>query len=106
LNKTVIIVLGPTASGKTKVAIELAKHFKTEIISADSRQCYKELNIGVARPSERELNEVLHHFIATHSIHEDINAADFEKYALGKVNELFATHDEVVMVGGMVVLSG
>jgi tRNA dimethylallyltransferase len=99
-NKTVIIVAGPTALGKTAVAIELAKHFKTEIISADSRQCFKELNIGVARPSAKELEQVRHHFIASHSISEDINAAAFEQYAIKKVNELFQQHDTVIMVGG------
>ena len=100
MDKTVIIILGPTASGKTTVAIKLAKHFKTEIISADSRQCYKELNIGVARPSQEELNAVPHSFIASHSIHDDINAADFEKYALQKVDDLFLKHDKIIMVGG------
>jgi tRNA dimethylallyltransferase len=99
-NKTVIIVCGPTAVGKTSIAISIAKHFQTEIISADSRQCYKELKIGVARPSSAELEEVPHHFIASHSITENINAAFFEKYALQKVNELFKKRDVVVMVGG------
>jgi tRNA dimethylallyltransferase len=99
-NKTVIIIAGPTAVGKTAVAIELAEHFKTEIISADSRQCIKELNIGVARPSAKELEQVRHHFIASHSISEDINAAAFEQYAIKKVNELFQQHDTVIMVGG------
>jgi tRNA dimethylallyltransferase len=98
--KTVVILAGPTAAGKTRVAIELAKHFKTEIISADSRQCFKELNIGVARPSVNELEKVKHHFIASHSVRDEINAATFEKYALDKVNELFQRHDIVVMVGG------
>src|SRR3982751_5607928 len=99
-NKTVIIIAGPTAVGKTSVAIEVAKRFGTEIISADSRQCYQELNIGVARPSEKELHEVKHHFIASHSIHGKVNAVTFENYALGKVNEIFLTNDVVVMVGG------
>lgn len=98
--KSVIIIAGPTAVGKTAVAIAIAKHFQTEIISADSRQCYKELNIGVARPLAEELQEVKHHFIASHSIHEEITVADFEIYALQKVNELFRQHDVVVMVGG------
>lgn len=98
--KTVIIVSGPTAVGKTSVAISLAKHFHTEIISADSRQCYKELNIGVARPSVAELNEVPHHFIASHSAKENINAAFFERFALQKIDELFQNHDTVIMVGG------
>ena len=100
MNKTVIIVAGPTASGKTSVAIELAKYFNTEIISADSRQCYRELNIGVARPSESQLSEVKHHFIASHSIHDQVNAATFEKYALEKADKIFKEHDVIIMVGG------
>jgi len=99
-SKTVIIIVGPTAAGKTSAAISLAKHFQTEIISADSRQCFKELKIGVARPSEEELKEVRHHFIASHSIRENINAAYFEQYALQKANQLFQKHDIVIMVGG------
>jgi tRNA dimethylallyltransferase len=99
-NKTVIVVVGPTAVGKTAVAIELARHFQTEIISADSRQCFKELNIGVARPSDEELQQVKHHFIATHSIHDEVNAAVFEQYALKKASELFQSHDIIIMVGG------
>jgi tRNA dimethylallyltransferase len=98
--KSVIIVAGPTGAGKTAAAIELAQYFKTEIISSDSRQCYKELNIGVARPSADELNAVPHHFIASHSIHEKMDAAFFEQYALQKVNDLFKNHDTVVMAGG------
>ena len=98
--KTVIIVLGPTASGKTAAAIDLATRYKTEIISADSRQCFQELNIGVARPSPDELKSIPHHFIATHSIHEEVTAASFEQYALTKTAELFIKHDVVVMAGG------
>lgn len=97
---TVIVVAGPTSSGKTAFAIRLAKQLGAEIISADSRQCYKELNIGVARPSPEELNEVPHHFIASHSIAEEVTAALFAEYALQKVNELFAKSKVVVMVGG------
>lgn len=99
-NKTVIIIAGPTAVGKTAVAIRLAKYFETEIISADSRQCFKELSIGVARPSEQELKEVPHHFIASHSVQEELTAATFEQFALQKINELFQVNDIVVMVGG------
>ena len=100
-DKTVIIICGPTAVGKTAVGISIAKHFQTEIISADSRQCFKELNIGVARPSDEELKQVPHHFIASHRIATgNINAAFFETYALQKVNELFKKHDIVIMVGG------
>ena len=98
--KTVIIIAGPTAVGKTTIAIELAKHLQTEIISADSRQCYKELRIGVARPSDEQLSAVPHHFIASHSIKEEVNAITFEQYALEKLGKLFRDHDQVVMVGG------
>lgn len=98
--KTVIIIAGPTAVGKTPVAIEVANHFQTEIISADSRQCYQELKIGVARPSAVELKQVKHHFIASHSIHQKITAAAFEDYALQKAKEIFEKNNSVVMVGG------
>jgi tRNA dimethylallyltransferase len=98
--KTVIIIVGPTAVGKTSVAIALGKYFLTEIISADSRQCFEELKIGVARPSDEELKEIPHHFIASHSIRENINAAFFEQVALQKAEELFKTHDIIIMVGG------
>jgi len=98
--KTVIIICGPTAVGKTSVSIGLAKHFHTEIISADSRQCFRELKIGVARPPDEELEEVPHHFIASNSIKENINAAFFEQFALQKAEELFKTHDIIFMVGG------
>ncbi len=100
MTPTVYIVLGPTAVGKTAYAIELAKKLKTEIISADARQCFKELNIGVARPSEAELASVPHHFIASHSIHEPVNAGVFETYALEKTAELLNQYGSAVMVGG------
>ena len=99
-DKTVIVICGPTAVGKTSAAIAIANYFHAEIISADSRQCYKELNIGVARPSEDELKEAPHHFIASYSINENINAAFYEQYALQKVNAMFQKDDVVVMVGG------
>ncbi len=95
-----IIIGGPTASGKTSVAIAAALHFDTEIISADSRQCYKELSIGVARPSAKELQAVKHHFIASHSINETINARDFETFAMEKGSEIFKEKATAVMVGG------
>lgn len=98
--KTVITIAGPTAAGKTDMAVSLAQALQTEIISADSRQCYRELNIGVARPSQEELAAVPHHFIASHSIHEKVTAAVFEQYALKKAEELFVKKDVVVMVGG------
>jgi len=97
---TIIIIAGPTASGKTTAAIKTALHYRTEIISADSRQCFKELFIGVARPSEEELSAVPHHFIASHSITQKITAATFEKYALEKLDAIFSTSNVAVMVGG------
>ena len=100
MTPTVYIVVGPTAVGKTAYATELAKKLKTEIISADARQCFKELNIGVARPAEAELTSVPHHFIASHSIHEPVNAGVFETYALEKTAELLNQYGSVVMVGG------
>ena len=99
-NNTVYIIVGPTAVGKTSFSIALAQYLKTEIISADARQCYSELNIGVARPSLEELSKVPHHFIASHSVNDTINAQVFENYALAKTEEIFKTHQSVVMVGG------
>jgi len=98
--KQLIVVLGPTAVGKTAYAIELAKSLQTEIISADSRQIFKELNIGAARPSTEELAQVPHHFIATASIHDAYSAGRFEREALTKVAELFENHNTVVCCGG------
>ena len=100
MHKTAYIITGPTAVGKTSFAIQLAKALNTEIISADARQCYQELNIGVARPSTEELKAVPHHFIASHSIHETVNASVFEQYALEKARAIFNSKNEVVMVGG------
>lgn len=100
MKKTCIVISGPTAVGKTALAILIAQHFSTQIISSDSRQCYKELTIGVAKPSADELAAVSHYFINSHSIHENVNAAIFEKYALEKVQEIFLTNDVAVVVGG------
>ena len=100
MNKTCIVIVGPTAVGKTSLAVQTALHFKTEIISADSRQCFKELNIGVAKPSAEELQQVKHHFISSHSIKEEMNTAVFEQYALDKANHIFKDHDVAVVVGG------
>lgn len=99
-NKTCILILGPTAVGKTALAIQLAQYFSTEIISCDSRQCFKELNIGVAKPSTEELALVQHYFINSHSIHDTVNAVSFEQYAIERVRAIFAEHDIAVMVGG------
>ncbi len=99
LNK-VYIVAGPTAVGKTSFAIALAKQLGTEIISADSRQCYQELAIGVARPTADELMEVQHHFIASHTVADELNAGFFEQYAIAQSEMLFKSHSSIVMVGG------
>lgn len=96
----VIAVVGATAIGKTKLAIELAKHFKTEIISADSRQFFKEMTIGTAVPSNEELREAKHHFIQHISIKDAYSVGDFEKEATAKLNQLFKSHNTVILVGG------
>lgn len=93
-------IVGPTGIGKTALSIELAKNLKTEIISCDSRQFYKELKIGTAAPSSEELSLVPHHFIGNLSIAQDYSVGDFEKDALRKINELFNKYDQLIMVGG------
>lgn len=98
--KTLISIVGPTAVGKTALTLELGERFNTEIISADSRQFYKELNIGTAKPSQEELNRVPHHFINSHSIQGNFSAGDFEKEGLAKIDQLFQQHDLLLMVGG------
>jgi tRNA dimethylallyltransferase len=99
-SKTLIVLAGPTAVGKTDVAIRLARHLGTEIISADARQVYKELEIGTAKPSPSQLAEVPHHFISSHSIHDDYNAAMYGEEALALLKNLFTKHDRVVLCGG------
>lgn len=98
--KYLITVLGPTASGKTNMAIQLAQHFNTEILSADSRQLYKEISIGTAKPTPEERAAAPHHFVDSVSITDDHNAGRFENEALALLDELFKTHDVVVMAGG------
>lgn len=97
---TVIIIAGPTAVGKTALSVQLAEQLGGEIISADSRQCYRELSIGVARPSQEELQRVKHHFIASHSLHDQINVISFEQVALAITDQLFQKSNFVVMTGG------
>ena len=97
---TIIVIAGPTAVGKTALSLQLAQHFQTAIISADSRQCFRELNIGVAKPDQEELEKVQHYFINSHSIHEDVNAAVFEQYALSAAATVFQQRPVAVMVGG------
>ena len=99
-NKSLIYIAGPTGVGKTKISIELAKKFKTEIVSCDSRQFYKELKIGTAPPSSDDLKEVKHHFIQNKSIEEIFTVGDFEKEAINKIDTLFNLHDTLIMVGG------
>jgi tRNA dimethylallyltransferase len=98
--KTLIAVVGPTAIGKTALGITLARHYQTEILSADSRQFYKEMSIGTAKPDLTELQSAKHHFINSHSIHENFNVADFESAALHVLDELFKTRNIAVVVGG------
>lgn len=100
MEKTLLAVVGPTAIGKTSLAIALAKHFKTEIISADSRQFYKEMSIGTAVPQQDELAEVPHHFIQHISVKDAWSVGDFEKAAIQKIQLLFNKKDIVVAVGG------
>jgi tRNA dimethylallyltransferase len=97
---SVYIICGPTSVGKTAFAIELASHLQTEIISADSRQCFSELGIAVAKPSAEDLEKIPHHFINSHSIQEELNAGQFEQYALEKLASIFQDHNNAVMVGG------
>ena len=98
--KKVITIVGPTAIGKTALAIKIAQHFKAEIISADSRQFYKEMYIGTAVPSPDELQSVKHHLIQHKSIHETYTVGDFEREALELIDVLFKKSDYVVLVGG------
>lgn len=98
--KILLAVVGPTAIGKTTTGILLAEHFNTEIISADSRQFFKEMEIGTAVPSKEELDAVPHHFIQHKSIFEPYSVGDFEKEAIELLDQLFLTKDVVVMVGG------
>ncbi|AMD85297.1 tRNA dimethylallyltransferase [Capnocytophaga haemolytica] len=100
LKKTLINISGPTAIGKTRMAIALAKHFNTEILSCDSRQFFKEMYIGTAVPEADELAEIKHHFIQHKSIFTPYSVGDFEREATALLSELFKQHDVVVMVGG------
>lgn len=100
MNKILISIVGPTAIGKTALSIKLANYFNTEIISADSRQFFKEMSIGTAAPTEKELADAKHHFIHHKSILDNYNVGAFEKDALETLEKLFKTHDVVIMVGG------
>jgi len=100
LNKTLIVIVGPTGIGKTALAIAIARHFHTEIISADSRQFFKEMEIGTAKPSTEELAAAPHHFVNSHSIQNLFSTGDFEIQAIELIEQLFKKHDLLVMVGG------
>jgi tRNA dimethylallyltransferase len=98
--KTALVIVGPTASGKTSLSLQAALKHKTAIISADSRQCYLEMNIGVAKPSPAELSLVPHYFINSHSIHEPVDAVVFEQVALQAAEEIFSVGNIAVVTGG------
>lgn len=99
-NKNLIVIVGPTAIGKTSLSIELAKELKCEIISADSRQFYREISIGTAKPTKNELIQVNHHFINNLSIHDEYSAGKFELDALKCLEFLFKKSDYAILVGG------
>ncbi len=98
--KTLLIIAGPTAVGKTDLCVELAQKFKTEIISADSRQFYRELNIGTAKPSVEEMKGIPHHFINSHSISEYFSVGDFERECLKKLDQIFEKEEVAILTGG------
>lgn len=95
-----VVITGPTAVGKTQLCVKIAQHFSTEIISADSRQFYKELSIGTAKPTSEEMQNIQHHFIDSHSITENYNVNDFEKDTLTLLGKLFQQHKIIILTGG------
>ena len=98
--KRIIVIVGPTGIGKTDLSIKLAKNLKTEIISFDSRQFFKELKIGTAPPCQDQLKLIQHHFIHNISINDEYNAGLYEKDAIKKINELHKKYDDIILVGG------
>ncbi len=100
MDKHLITIIGPTAIGKTNLAIRIANYFKTEIVSADSRQFYKEMNIGTAKPSNSELNSIKHHLINNKSVNDNYNISDYEKDALKSIKSIFNKNDVAILVGG------
>ena len=99
-NKNLIVIVGPTGSGKTDLSLSVAEHFLSPIISTDSRQFYRGIPIGTAQPSEEELKRAEHHFIASHELDDELNCGAYEVMALKRLEELFQKHDTVVAVGG------
>ncbi len=95
-----IVILGPTASGKTALSIAMAHHFQTEVISADSRQIYREMRIGTARPEPKELNGIRHHLLGTQSIHHPITAGDFARQSLTILENIYRTKQTAILTGG------
>ena len=100
MSPLLVVITGPTAVGKTALCIQIAQHFSTEIISADSRQFYKELSIGTAKPTIKEMQNIPHHFIDCFSIKENYNVNNFEKDALILLDQLFQKHQVVILTGG------
>jgi tRNA dimethylallyltransferase len=100
MDKNLVCIVGPTAVGKTKICLNLALRLETEIISADSRQVYREMSIGTAKPSIEELKTIKHHFIDTHSIEEEFSAGIFEKECLELLAELYKIKNTLIMTGG------
>ena len=98
--KYLISIVGPTAVGKTAAAIQLANHYHTEIVSADSRQLFCEMSIGTAKPSAQELNQAPHHFINSHHVTEAFNVGDFEKQGIAVLADIFEKHNIAIMAGG------
>ncbi len=99
-NKTLIIIAGPTAVGKTELCVSLAKKLKTEVVSADSRQFYRELNIGTAKPTIEEMKGIAHHFVNSHSINDYFSVGDFERECLQKLDTIFKNNDTAILTGG------
>lgn len=99
-NKTLIVIAGPTASGKTAAAIQLAQHYHTVIVSADSRQFFREMSVGTAKPTDEELAAAPHYFINSHSVTQPFSVGDFERECMQLLEKLFEQHDVVILVGG------
>ena len=98
--KKLIVIVGPTAVGKTSASLELAKFFNGEIISADSRQFFKELEIGTAKPTASDLALIPHHFINSHSINQEYDVGEFERDVISLLELKFKSHDYMFLVGG------